>query len=99
MSEAPQAPESVEENFWRYLMTFRRFFNKLSALIVNLQPAMHSGVCFRRQIRQSTGVHTASTIIRPLPVCRAAAFDVARRSCFGMVHLQHRASSESSLCL
>ena len=31
--------------------------------VVNLQPAMHSGVCFRRQIRQSTGVYTASTIV------------------------------------
>jgi hypothetical protein len=31
--------------------------------VVNLHPAMHSGVCFRRQIRQSTGVYAASTIV------------------------------------
>ena len=102
MTEAPQAPESVEEKILRYLMTFRRFFIKLSALMLSTLTQMcvsaarfdSRPVCIRR-VQLCHGPAAPSESRR----CFCYSMSLARRSRFGMVHLQHRFSAESSLCL
>ena len=101
MSEAPQAPESVEENFLRYLMTFRRFFIKLSALMLSTFTQQCTQVCVSAARFDSRPV-----CIRRVQLCHGPAAPTSEsRRCFcysigcRSSFLLRRASSESSLCL